>query len=158
MLPRTRFLNFGRVFARQARNVSSSSSRVALKTPKLTLVGSSTIAALVWAMPSAGCAEEDSTIEENNEDGNMKPDEMERFINYTILPACNRLGFGGVMGFCSGIAVKKISQQVAYLIGIGFIGLQIAQHQGYINIDWFKLKDEGTCVSLLFFIILIFCL
>ena len=37
------------------------------------------------------------------------------------------------------------------IIGIGFIGLQIAQHQGYINIDWFKLKDEGTCVSLLFF-------
>jgi len=47
------------------------------------------------------------------------------------------------MGFCSGIAVKRVGETIAYLVGVVFIGLQVAQYNGLIDIDWLKIRDTG---------------
>jgi uncharacterized membrane protein (Fun14 family) len=143
MLPRTRLLNFSRLFSRQARSVASSSVAGGqpnrLLKPRLTLVGCSTIAVLIWAVPSAECASanDDKVPEKQDNSG----DAMEIFLKRTVYPACNKLGFGGIMGFCTGIAVKKVGEAVAILVGVSFIGLQYAQYKGLIDIDWLKVKE-----------------
>ena len=154
MLPRVRLLNFGRHLARQ-RKVNASASggsaaRLSLsKSPRLILVGASTMAMLVWTLPAAGCAAEEAGegAPSAAADGSAKPDEMERFIHLTVVPMCNKLGFGGVMGFCSGVAARSVGEHVIYWAGIAFTAVQVAQYNGYIDIDWYKVKDQGTCCS-----------
>eukprot|EP00539_Tryblionella_compressa_P006360 CAMPEP_0178764356 /NCGR_PEP_ID=MMETSP0744-20121128/17752_1 /TAXON_ID=913974 /ORGANISM="Nitzschia punctata, Strain CCMP561" /LENGTH=126 /DNA_ID=CAMNT_0020419535 /DNA_START=14 /DNA_END=394 /DNA_ORIENTATION=+ len=57
--------------------------------------------------------------------------------------ALNQIGFGGVMGYCSGLAFRKASRAVAGIIGVGFIGLQTAKSMGYIDVDWNKIRDDA---------------
>jgi uncharacterized membrane protein (Fun14 family) len=47
-----------------------------------------------------------------------------------------QMGFGGVLGVCSGYSMKKIGKVAAFLIGTGFIAVQTALHLGYVNISW----------------------
>lgn len=58
-------------------------------------------------------------------------------------PIIAKLGFGSVVGYCSGMALKKIGKAVAFVIGIGFIGIQAAVSAGYIEVDWNKVKDDA---------------
>jgi uncharacterized membrane protein (Fun14 family) len=55
-------------------------------------------------------------------------------------PILQNLGFGAVVGYCSGIAMKKVGKLLAVTIGIGFIGLQTVVSLGYITVDWEKVK------------------
>jgi len=34
------------------------------------------------------------------------------------------LGFGGIFGFATGYALKKVGEQAAYVVGLTFLGLQ----------------------------------
>ena len=52
------------------------------------------------------------------------------------------IGFGGVMGYFAGAAVKRFGEEVAVVIGFCFIGLQTLSYLGYINIDYGKIKEE----------------
>ena len=154
MFPRTRLLNFGRHFSRQTRNVGSTSSATASIAPRLrprlALLGGSGLAVLMWAMPTASCAEAEDEGK-GSDAGAGKPnaggDEIEKFLRITVYPLCSRLGFGGIMGVCSGIAVKKIGQTVAYMVGIAFIGLQFAQYKGLIEIDWLQVRNTGMLLA-----------
>lgn len=48
-----------------------------------------------------------------------------------------QLSFGGLAGFCSGYAVKKVGRAAAIIIGLGFIGVQVARLNGQIqDPDW----------------------
>ena len=146
MLPRMRLLNFGRALARQSRQASTSMPVArSMRAPRLTLIGGSTMAMLVWSMSSSDCASDEDEINRSADDNNSvgKPDEMERFINYTLIPMGNKLGFGGIAGFCSGIAVRHTTEWLAYIGGLSFIALQVAQYNGYIDIDWFKVQDQS---------------
>ena len=111
------------------------------------LLGGSTIATLIWAIPYADCASEDEDAPENTDDKSTvaKPDEVERFINYTLMPMCNKLGFGGIAGFCSGVAVRHATQWLAYVSGMVFVALQVASYNGYVDIDWFKVQGQSKC-------------
>ena len=133
---------------------TGSATRAAV--PRLTLMGGSTIAVLMWVMPaSASCAEGDEGTEDVDDvEGAIEKsksssssitgdDAMDKFIRVTLYPAANKLGFGGIMGFCSGVAIKKIGEHMIYWCGIGFIGIQVAQYKGYIEIDWFKVREQG---------------
>jgi uncharacterized membrane protein (Fun14 family) len=58
-------------------------------------------------------------------------------------PALNQVGFGGVMGYCSGMAFRKVGKAVGVVIGIGFIGVQAAASSGYLQVDWEKIKGDA---------------
>jgi len=97
----------------------------------------------MWAMPTAACAEDESKKSDPDAEKPVSSDEIERLLRLTIYPMCSRLGFGGIMGFCSGIAVKKVGEHIAYMVGMVFIGLQVAQYKGLIDVDWLQIRDTG---------------
>ena len=55
------------------------------------------------------------------------------------------MGIGSVCGFASGYALKKVGKVTAVVFGLGFIGFQIARHQGLVeNPDWQRIEQEIT--------------
>jgi uncharacterized membrane protein (Fun14 family) len=75
--------------------------------------------------------------------GEEKQDPVERALELAK-PVAAQIGFGTVMGYCSGTAMKKIGKMVAFSVGCLFIGLQAAASTGYISVDWAKIKDSAT--------------
>jgi hypothetical protein len=47
------------------------------------------------------------------------------------------------MGYCSAMAMKKIGKAAAFIVGVGFFGVQVAAHLKYIDVDWNKVKDDA---------------
>ena len=72
-----------------------------------------------------------------------KPDAVEKAISM-LKPVVAKLGFGAVMGYCSGYAVKKVGKAAAFTVGLIFMGLQGLAVSGYIEIDWMKVKDDAV--------------
>jgi uncharacterized membrane protein (Fun14 family) len=70
------------------------------------------------------------------------PDEVTMFIKANM-PAAEQLGFGGVMGYCSGMAFRRVGRAVGVVLGIGFMGAQFAASSGYVEIDWEKVKNSA---------------
>jgi len=57
--------------------------------------------------------------------------------------AFGNIGFGGVMGYCSGMAFRKAGKFVGFVIGVGFMGLQTAKSYGYIDVNWDKIREDS---------------
>lgn len=64
----------------------------------------------------------------------------------TYSPQLQKLGFGGVMGICTGVALKRIGNGIAALVGVSFIGLQCLSYLGYIQIDYLKVSKDAQAV------------
>ncbi|KAL8180992.1 UNVERIFIED_CONTAM: FUN14 domain-containing protein 2 [Gekko kuhli] len=47
-----------------------------------------------------------------------------------------QLAIGGVTGWCTGFIFQKVGKLAATAVGGGFFLLQIANHTGYIKVDW----------------------
>ncbi|GAX20668.1 hypothetical protein FisN_32Hh057 [Fistulifera solaris] len=73
---------------------------------------------------------------------NEKKDAVETAID-KLKPVLSNISFGAVMGYCSGTAMKQIGKATAFLVGLGFIGLQGLAHYGYVQIDWMKVKESA---------------
>jgi uncharacterized membrane protein (Fun14 family) len=58
-----------------------------------------------------------------------------------IKPVLTKIGFGTIMGYCSGLVMKKVSQSIGIVLGTAFIGLQVAVSMGYIDVKWDKVSD-----------------
>lgn len=71
-----------------------------------------------------------------------KKDIIEDLIN-KAQPVLMNIGFGSIMGYCSGVAMVKVGKALAFVIGSGFIGLQVAVSLGYINVDWAKVAGDA---------------
>jgi FUN14 domain-containing protein 1 len=71
-----------------------------------------------------------------------KKDPVEAAID-KLKPMLQQLSFGGVMGYCSGMALKKVGKALAFVVGVGFVGLQLTVSAGYIDVDWGKIKDDA---------------
>eukprot|EP01035_Chromulina_nebulosa_P017326 gene17326-22870_t len=71
-----------------------------------------------------------------------KEDPVEKFINYAF-PIVAPLGFGGVMGFITGLALRKLGEKAAYVLGLSFVALQGLSYTGYIKIDFGKIKEDS---------------
>lgn len=71
-----------------------------------------------------------------------KKDAVEVAID-KLKPVLSNVSFGAIMGYCSGTAMKQVGKVMAFLVGIGFIGLQSMAHYGYIQIDWMKVKESA---------------
>jgi uncharacterized membrane protein (Fun14 family) len=54
----------------------------------------------------------------------------------------NQVIVGSVAGLATGYVFSKVSKMAAFTIGTGVIGLQIAQHSGYIEIKWGKKSNK----------------
>lgn len=70
-----------------------------------------------------------------------KEDPVETAID-ALRPVLANVGFGAVMGYCSGYALKQVGKAVAFVVGVSFIGLQAAASTGYIRVDWAKVRDD----------------
>ncbi|KAJ8004686.1 hypothetical protein DPEC_G00138890 [Dallia pectoralis] len=61
-----------------------------------------------------------------------------------------QIALGGVSGWCAGYLFRKVGKIVATAVGGGFLLLQIANHSGYVQVDWKKVeKDVNNAKSLL---------
>ena len=82
------------------------------------------------------------TTNGKNDDGDDKNDAVQAFLKQ-YGPHLGQMGFGGCLGFCSGMAFKKLGKEVAVIIGLGFATLQSLSYLGYIDIDYNKLKNDA---------------
>lgn len=56
--------------------------------------------------------------------------------------APGQLGYGFMMGYCSGYCVKKVSKLIAFAVGGVFCTMQYLSWKGYANVNQDKLKHE----------------
>jgi len=85
--------------------------------PRLTLVGGTTLAVLVWTTSGdtmCAPAETESGDESSVGKSGGPGDEVERIIDTFAGPIMQKLGFGGAMGFCSGMLFKKVGEIACY--------------------------------------------
>ena len=93
-------------------------------------------------IPVAVPVDEKASLEDADED-NGSSDPVEKLID-VYGPHVMKMGFGGAIGFCSGMATKRLGYVVAYLAGLTFIGIQTAAYHGYIDIDWLAVQAQAT--------------
>uniref|UniRef100_A0A3P8RYH7 FUN14 domain containing 1 n=1 Tax=Amphiprion percula TaxID=161767 RepID=A0A3P8RYH7_AMPPE len=53
-----------------------------------------------------------------------------------------QLMMGGVTGWCAGYVFQRVGKIAATAIGGGFLLLQIANHSGYVQVDWKKVEKD----------------
>ncbi|XP_028655592.1 FUN14 domain-containing protein 1 isoform X2 [Erpetoichthys calabaricus] len=53
-----------------------------------------------------------------------------------------QLMMGGVTGWCAGYLFQRVGKIAATAIGGGFLLLQIANHSGYVQVDWKKVEKD----------------
>ncbi|XP_067849001.1 FUN14 domain-containing protein 1 [Heptranchias perlo] len=53
-----------------------------------------------------------------------------------------QLMMGGVTGWCAGFVFQKIGKLAATAIGGGFLLMQVANHSGYIKVDWKRVEKD----------------
>ncbi|KAG7464558.1 hypothetical protein MATL_G00166890 [Megalops atlanticus] len=53
-----------------------------------------------------------------------------------------QLAIGGVTGWCAGFLFKKVGKLAASAVGGGFFLLQVANHTGYIKVDWKRVEQD----------------
>lgn len=54
------------------------------------------------------------------------------------------LGFSGMIGLVAGVALKKVGQMLAVLIGMAFAALQGLAYTGAITVNWSNIQDRVT--------------
>uniref|UniRef100_A0AAY4BPU0 FUN14 domain-containing protein 2 n=1 Tax=Denticeps clupeoides TaxID=299321 RepID=A0AAY4BPU0_9TELE len=53
-----------------------------------------------------------------------------------------QLLIGGVSGWCAGFLFQKVGKLAASAVGGGFFLLQVANHTGYIKVDWKRVEQD----------------
>ncbi|KAJ8246908.1 hypothetical protein GJAV_G00256680 [Gymnothorax javanicus] len=53
-----------------------------------------------------------------------------------------QLAIGGVTGWCAGFMFRKVGKLAASAVGGGFFLLQMANHTGYITVDWKRVEQD----------------
>ncbi|XP_007467415.1 PREDICTED: FUN14 domain-containing protein 2 [Lipotes vexillifer] len=53
-----------------------------------------------------------------------------------------QLLIGGVTGWCTGFIFQKVGRLAATALGGGFFLLQLANHTGYIKVDWKRVEQD----------------
>ena len=78
----------------------------------------------------------------DGDNGGSSDDSMVVALINRAWPYLAELGMGGIFGWTAGVAAKKVTMQVAYMIGVAFIGLQALSYYGYISISWRKVQSD----------------
>jgi FUN14 domain-containing protein 1 len=66
------------------------------------------------------------------------------FGDITKASACKQIGIGGTSGWVAGYLANKIGKMAAVGIVSSLVLFQIAQHNGYITVDWTKVQHVLT--------------
>ncbi|XP_077472992.1 FUN14 domain-containing protein 1-like isoform X2 [Stigmatopora argus] len=53
-----------------------------------------------------------------------------------------QLVVGGLTGWCAGYVLQRVGKIAATAVGGGFMLLQIANHSGYVQVDWKKVEKD----------------
>lgn len=65
----------------------------------------------------------------------------------TNASAAKQITVGGITGWCTGFVFTKIGKVAATAVGGSLLLLQIAQHQGYVKINWSQLSKDMETAS-----------
>ena len=60
-----------------------------------------------------------------------------------LKPLAAQIGVGGIMGYCTGMAMKKVGKVLATVLGLGFVAVQSAAYAGYIQVNWKQIGDDA---------------
>ena len=61
-------------------------------------------------------------------------------IESNIMPFVSTVGFGGIVGFLVGFALKRIMKILAVIAGVFFAALLYLESQHIVNVNWDKLQ------------------
>lgn len=64
----------------------------------------------------------------------------------TFMPLLTTVGFGGIVGFLLGIAIKYVFKILAVIAGLFLAGLMYLESQGILNVNWAKLQTMSQPV------------
>ena len=69
-------------------------------------------------------------------------------IESNIMPLVSTIGFGGIVGFLLGFALKRIMKILAVIAGVFFAALLYLESQHIVNVNWDKLQTISNSVLL----------
>ncbi|XP_064455576.1 FUN14 domain-containing protein 1-like [Ornithodoros turicata] len=64
------------------------------------------------------------------------------FKDVTTASPAKQLTVGGLSGWCAGYVFTKAGKVAATVIGGSLLLFQVAQHQGYIKVNWSRLNKD----------------
>jgi uncharacterized membrane protein (Fun14 family) len=67
-------------------------------------------------------------------------------IESNIMPFVSTIGFGGIVGFLVGFAIKRIMKILAVIAGVFFAALLYLESQHIVNVNWDKLQTISNGV------------
>jgi uncharacterized membrane protein (Fun14 family) len=67
-------------------------------------------------------------------------------IEGNIMPFVSTVGFGGIVGFLVGFALKRIMKILAVIAGVFFATLLYLESQHVVNVNWDKLQTISNSV------------
>jgi uncharacterized membrane protein (Fun14 family) len=95
-----------------------------------------------WSLCSATTTTTTMSSPEEPEKAVSTPDAVEGALD-SLKPLVTKVSLGGVMGYCSGMALKKVGKALAFVVGLGFVAVQSAAYAGYIQVNWGKIADDS---------------
>jgi uncharacterized membrane protein (Fun14 family) len=67
-------------------------------------------------------------------------------IESSIMPFVSTVGFGGIVGFLVGFALKRIMKILAVIAGVFFTALLYLESQHIVNVNWDKLQTISNSI------------
>ena len=67
-------------------------------------------------------------------------------IESNIMPLASTIGFGGIVGFLVGFALKRIMKILAVIAGVFFAALLYLESQHIVNVNWDKIQTISNSV------------
>jgi uncharacterized membrane protein (Fun14 family) len=67
-------------------------------------------------------------------------------IENNIMPFVSTIGFGGIVGFLVGFALKRIMKILAVIAGVFFAALLYLESQHIVNVNWDKLQTISNSI------------
>jgi uncharacterized membrane protein (Fun14 family) len=59
----------------------------------------------------------------------------------SLAPYLGQISFGGLAGFATGYALKKVGRVALVVFGLLFIAVQILAYYGVVQIDWLRIQS-----------------
>jgi len=87
---------------------------------------------------------EDYIILDKEPDGRLSAITRKIFGDVTKQSAAKQVAIGGATGWVSGYLVNSVGKTAAVAVGSSVLIIQVAQHKGYINVNWTKVKKAVT--------------
>jgi uncharacterized membrane protein (Fun14 family) len=59
----------------------------------------------------------------------------------SLAPYLGQISFGGLAGFATGYALKKIGRMALVIFGLLFIVIQLLAYLGVVRVDWLRIQQ-----------------